>query len=216
MKYRHIIWDWNGTLLNDVDECITVANELLRRRGLPELTREKYLAYLDFPVINFYRLLGFDFQKESYKDVAHEYMDKYVLHVPKCRLQEGAREVLQQLTEAGFTHSVLSAYHQKRLEEAVNHFKLNSWFIKLIGLDDYYAHSKLEYGKKWINELEYSPEEIVFIGDTRHDYDVAQELGVDCILLSCGHQSPERLKDCGSELFDSLRDVQTYLLQRSG
>jgi len=211
-QYKHIIWDWNGTLLDDVEQCIDVVNEMLKVRGLPVLSRQRYRAHLDFPVIDFYRFLGFDFEAESYKAMANEYIEKYVRRVPRCRLRTGAEAILASLTQAGYTHSVLSAYHQQRLEEAVAHFGLSRWFVRLIGLNDYYAHSKVENGRRWVRVLPYEAEKILFIGDTRHDHEVAQAMGVDCVLLSGGHQAPERLRPCGVRLFDTLGEIERYLL----
>jgi phosphoglycolate phosphatase len=212
--YKHIIWDWNGTLLNDVSECVQMVNQLLAARKLPVLSVERYRDEVDFPVINFYRRLGFTFETESYEEVAHEYIAGYITQVPKCRLQAGAVEVLQNLNEAGYTHSLLSAYHQQRLKEAVALFGLTKWFIKQVGLNDYYAHSKVENGKRWIQELPYPVNEVLFVGDMLHDYEVAQAMGVDCVLLTCGHQSKKKLTRCGVPMFDGLYDLKDWLLQK--
>ncbi|HEX9978007.1 MAG TPA: HAD hydrolase-like protein, partial [Acidimicrobiia bacterium] len=105
---RHVIWDWNGTLLDDVRECVAVVNFLLAARHLPPLTLEKYRDCVDFPVVNFYRQLGFIFEGETFEQVAHEYIAGYLNMVPRCSLHDGARETLDALAGAGFTHSLLS------------------------------------------------------------------------------------------------------------
>ena len=211
MRYKHIIWDWNGTLLDDVRVCLAVLNAMLTRRNLAQLTIEQYRATFDFPVIDFYRELGFDFAHETYDDVADEYIAGYTARLNQCRLQSDALAVLQKLSAAGLSHSVLSAYQQDRLEEAVELFGLAGVFIKLIGLDDYAAHSKLENGRLWIRKLHYEADRVLFVGDTLHDNDVAAAMDVDCILLTCGHQDSAKLQTCGMELFDSLNAVQDFL-----
>ncbi len=212
MKYRHIIWDWNGTLLDDVRECLAVLNELLRRRELPLLTEKQYRARFDFPVIDFYIGMGFDLVKESFDDIAHEYHAGYIQKVKECRLQPNARQVLRTFDEAGLSQSLLSAYQHERLKEAVAFFNLDVHFSKLIGMNDYYAHSKVENGKRWVKELAYNPGEILFVGDTCHDHEVAQAMGTDCILVTFGHQNRDRLSPCGVPLLDSLLDVQQFVL----
>jgi phosphoglycolate phosphatase len=212
LNYKHIIWDWNGTLLNDVHQAITAVNVLLQRRNLPELTLERYFDIFDFPVVDFYRQIGFDFTAESYEAVSHEYIDQYVSHLAQCRLQEGAAELLQSLQQAGLSQSVLSAYHQQRLEEAVNLFHLRPYFVRLVGLNDYYAHSKVENGKRWIRQLECDKRDVLFIGDTFHDHEVAREMGVACVLLTCGHMPRRRLETLGVPLFDSLTQLRPWLL----
>ena len=209
--YKHIIWDWNGTLLNDAEEAVGVVNRLLAGRGLPALTMERYYEIFDFPVIDFYRRIGFDFENETYDAMADEYIAGYVGRLAACHLQPGAREVLSALAGAGVSQSVLSAYHQRRLEEAVELFGLRHFFVRLIGLDDYYAHSKVENGRKWIAELG-DPRQVLFIGDTSHDFEVANEMGVDCVLLTTGHMPRRRLAACGVPLFDTLGQIQAWLL----
>ena len=65
-----IIWDWNGTLLDDVSICIDIMNEILGRRGLDKLTRKKYQQIFRFPVIDYYRQLGFDFKRDSFENLS--------------------------------------------------------------------------------------------------------------------------------------------------
>ena len=66
MKIKHIVWDWNGTLLNDNWLAIKAINILLKRYNLPLITLEQYLAVFTFPVIDYYKELGFDFNKTSF------------------------------------------------------------------------------------------------------------------------------------------------------
>ncbi len=207
LRYRHVIWDWNGTLLDDVEICLEVLNTLLARRGLAPIDRERYRTIFDFPVIDFYRQLGFDFQTESFETVADEYIAGYREQLSRCRLHDGAAEVVARLDKAGVSQSVLSAYHQKRLEEAVTHFGLSRYFIKLVGLGDYYAHSKIEAGQRWIKELHHNKNDILLIGDTVHDAEVADSLGIRCVLLSCGHQKHVRLESCGVSLYNSFTEL---------
>jgi phosphoglycolate phosphatase len=211
-KYSHIIWDWNGTLLDDAGDCVDVVNTLLAERNLPPLTLEKYRDGVDFPVINFYRQLGFTFQNESFEDVAHIYIERYLAKIPQCSLQAGAAEILDQLTAAGFSHSLLSAYQQKLLKEAVGFFGLTDHFIAMIGLDDIYARGKLENGKRWIKKLHVPPAQVIFVGDMLHDFEVAHAMNVDCVLLTTGHQSKARLAACGVPMFDSLTALADWLI----
>ena len=212
MNYEHIIWDWNGTLLNDIAECTAVVSNLMQKHGLGQLTIERYRRETCFPVINFYIELGFDFDKLSFEDMAKDYTSQYIGKLPDMKLHEGSSDILQTLRDNGYTHSVLSAYQQQRLEEAIEHFGLTGYFEKVIGLNDYYARSKVENGKKWISELPHEPDKVLFIGDTLHDYEVAQAIGVDCVLLTCGHQDTEVLSQADCRKVGSLSEVKSWLL----
>ena len=67
-RYTHLFWDFNGTLLNDVIPDFCTANRLLERHGLPKLNSlEEYRNVFHFPVIEYYRALGYDFSKVPYE-----------------------------------------------------------------------------------------------------------------------------------------------------
>lgn len=207
--YRHVIWDWNGTLLDDLDLCIDVMNGLLQRRGLPLMDRARYHAVFDFPVRAYYERLGFDFRRDSFEELSVEFIAGYETRRRESRLQPGAPEVLAALQRAGVTQSVLSAYRGDTLREIVGHFGLTPYFIRLTGLDNIYAHSKTELGRAWVAELGIPGNDILMIGDTLHDLEVAEAIGVDCVLVAAGHHPAERLRQRAQQVLGGLRDLRT-------
>ena len=76
-QVRHVIWDWNGTLLDDAWLCREIMNGQLRKRGLPTLRAERYEAIFDFPVEGYYRKVGFDWKKESFEEAGTEFIVEY-------------------------------------------------------------------------------------------------------------------------------------------
>lgn len=202
--YRHVIWDWNGTLLDDLDLCIDIMNGLLRRRGLPPMDRARYHAVFGFPVRAYYERLGFDFRRDPFEELSAEFIAGYEARRHESRLQPAAREVLAALQQAGIPQSILSAYRGETLREMVGHFGLTSFFVRLTGLDNIYAHSKTELGRAWVAELGLPGNDILMIGDTLHDLEVAETLGIDCVLVAAGHHPAERLRPQTSRVVDSL------------
>jgi phosphoglycolate phosphatase len=207
MKYKHIIWDWNGTLLDDAWLCVEILNSMLSKRKMKTTTLEQYQIDFDFPVFNYYIKLGFDFSKEPFDDVAREYIRVYQSQYRRCSLRQGVADIIKTLKEKGFSQSVLSASQESSLVKAVEAYELNKFFENISGLDDYYAHSKIDAGKKLLKNLDLNQGEILLIGDTTHDYEVACELGADCVLLPAGHQSRERLVRAGAKVCDSLNQA---------
>ncbi len=193
-KYRHIIWDWNGTLLDDSAICVSILNEMLTRRGMPAVSIEEYRRDFDFPVMDYYRRLGFDFAKESYDAIAREFIEAYDARRFSCPLQKDAKEVVGAIARMGLKQSILSAYQQPRLEEVVEYFGLREYFTVLSGLSDDYAHSKVASGRRLPQRLGCKPSELLLIGDTTHDHEVAVAMGADCILIVSGHQDRDRLE----------------------
>lgn len=209
--YQHVIWDWNGTLFNDVHLCSAIMNGLLEPRNLPPLTVERYRAVFDFPVIEYYRTLGFDFDRDPFEVVGTEFIERYERRKYDAELYPGARAVLEALQAAGHTQSVLSAYKKDTLQHLVGHFGLTGYFNDLVGLDNHYAAGKLEQGLSWMRGLDLDPSGVVLVGDTQHDHDVARGMGVACILLDGGHQARNRLEGRGVPVLDSIRDLPGYL-----
>lgn len=205
--YRHIIWDWNGTLLDDLDYCIAIMNGILRRRGLREMDRTTYHAVFDFPVRVYYERLGFDPAKDTFHDLSVEFISGYDAHRWDCALHGAVGPTLAAVRSAGATQSILSAYRDATLKEIVGHFGLTQHFSHLAGLDDIYAHSKSELGRKQVAALGIPPRDIVLIGDTVHDLEVARELGVDCVLVAAGHHPAEKLRRHHDRVLDSLTEL---------
>lgn len=78
MKYKYIVWDWNGTLLDDLDVCLKSINTILEKYKLPKLKSVKeYREKFVFPVINYYKAIGLDFSKYTFKIVGKEFIDIY-------------------------------------------------------------------------------------------------------------------------------------------
>lgn len=214
--YKHVIWDWNGTLWDDAVLCTEINNNMLRRRNLPLITVDDYRHKLVFPISDYYSRIGFDCEAESYEALAREYIGEYERLRFDCPLRTEAISLLDHLRERGIPQSVLSAYEQVALEEALNYYDLTGYFTDIIGLNDIYAEGKVANGLKYIDQLSISPGDVLFIGDTIHDFEVAQAMGVDCVLVAGGHNSKERLESCGVPVFDSLRDVRKHISEFIG
>lgn len=211
MKIKHIIWDWNGTLLDDLWLSIKAINIVLNRYQLPEIHEEKYLEIFTFPVIDYYERLGFDFEKQPFTVVGTEFIEEYTKRQLKPGLHHGARELMTCLKQNGITQSLLSAARQQMLDTLISHHQLDEFFIKVIGQDDHYAHGKTEAGKLWVDSLDVRPHEVLFIGDTLHDLDVAKAIGADCALIAGGHTSYRRLKESTAFVFKDISELRSWL-----
>lgn len=202
-----VIWDWNGTLLNDIDLCIKSINSLLNDRNLPEIDINTYKEIFSFPVKEYYRTLGFDFEKEDFSIPAHQFIDLYNEGFNCCSIQNNSVEVLTLFKEKGVRQFVLSAMEHEMLEKTLKSTGISTFFEGIAGLQDHYAVSKIEQGLKLIHDYHIEIEKTWLIGDTIHDFEVAKELGVKCILIADGHQSTKRLKLTGGIVIGSLQEL---------
>jgi phosphoglycolate phosphatase len=212
MKYKHIIWDWNGTLIDDAWLCVEILNNILKKRGLNAITIDDYREHFTFPVRDYYIKLGFDFSVEPFEVCGMEFIHDFKKRKFEASLYIQMKLILDKLTKIGVSHSVLSAQNQTLLDETVAHYQLQDKFEGVNGLDNHYAHSKVNIGKSWIETLSYDHNEVIMIGDTVHDYEVAQAMGTDCILISSGHNSRERLENTGVLVLDSPLEITEVLM----
>jgi phosphoglycolate phosphatase len=212
-KYKHVIWDWNGTMLNDVELCVDIGNNLFRKKNIPLITVEKYKSIFTIPVKDYYVNAGFDFSEESFEVVGKEWMDEYEERKYECSLHESLISVMQKFNKNGIQQSVLSAYKQDNLNEMMKYFDLDKYLDHVVGLDNIYAASKVHLGKKLISLLGNGHGETLMIGDTTHDYDVAKEMGADCILISSGHQTYDKLSKTDAIVLNTLHDLKAILFE---
>ena len=206
-KYKHIIWDWNGTLINDVWLVVEIMNKMLKKRNMPEIDSKQYKEIFNFPVTKYYLKLGFDFSRESFEKLTVEFISEYYQRFNECKLFDEVEEVLKKIRDMGISQSILSASKEDVLIEKIKYYGIDKYFCRIIGLDNHYAESKVERGKKWIAELNLNPQDVLLIGDTTHDYDVSKYMGSDCLLIANGHYSYERLAKPGVNVIDTSKEM---------
>ena len=202
-----ILWDFNGTILDDVEVCIRIENEMLKNHGYAPFDKEKYLEIFQFPVMNYYASLGVDFNHYSYDEICVDFYKGYDEHFPECTLTPGFEEKIQELSKKGYHHVIVSASSQEALERQCASLGITKYFDELIGLKDGYAHSKVDRAQEWMRQQS-KDESYWMIGDSEHDKEVADTLGVPCVLVATGHASKRRLKATGAKVIDTLFDLE--------
>lgn len=209
--YSHIIWDFNGTLLDDVSAGIRSINTLLNRRGMrPIASAEEYRELFRFPIIDYYRSLGFDFDKEPYERLAVEWVAEYRREADRAALQPDAAELLTYIKEENYRQILLSATELHMLRRQTDALGITDAFHEILGLDNIHAASKIELALTW-KERE-QPHRMLLVGDTDHDAETARALGADCVLIAIGHQSEKRLQSCGAlAVVPSVKALYPYI-----
>ena len=210
-KYKHIIWDWNGTLINDAWLFVELMNQELETRNLPLISVSDYRAKFTFPVKKYYENLGFNFEKEDFEKVGLAFINKFKKRNKEPDLYENAYEVLKKIHTLGINQSIVSAQENNLLNETVRFYKLNNFFKHVAGIGHYYADDKISLAKNIRKKISCDNEEILVIGDSVHDYEVAKSLGVDCILFSNGHYSKKRLLMCRCDIIDNHLELLNYI-----
>lgn len=212
MKTTTVLWDWNGTLMNDVPLCWELLNHQLKRHGYaPVGDLDAYRRVFRFPIEQYYQDAGFDFSRHPYAQLAQEYAVLYASRCESCPLQPQAEDTLRALRDAGVHQLILSASEQSALEKQVAFYGLTKYFDTLLGLSNVYARSKVDAGLSWLKESGASPSSVVMVGDSVHDFEVAQALGVRPILYAGGHQPADVLAATGAPVVNGLDQIFSYL-----
>lgn len=209
MKYDYVIWDWNGTLFNDLDASIKSLNKTVGHIIGREIEKKEYLEKLCFPIRDFYIKLGIDFEKYNFEELSINYNKMFLVESMKCPLQQGSKEMLQYISALGMKQAIISASEKSMLVERLVHFDIDRYFVDIVAMEDYFAESKIEKAKNWRKDK--LDKTMIMIGDTVHDYKVAQSINIDCVLLSKGHASKERLLATKQKVIDNVADFKEII-----
>lgn len=190
-----VIWDWNGTLLDDTISAVDALNIMLEKRSLKSVSLEFYKSRFRFPAREFYKEIGITVPDSEWDDLAKEYHDTYAKI--RSSLAVDAREALEIVASAGIRQTIASAMRQDLLDAGVSRFGIRSYFADVRGSDNLDGAGKVATVRALVeSEIRAAGGEAVrflMIGDSIHDKEVADALGLECVLCACGGHSAERL-----------------------
>lgn len=192
MSVKCVIWDWNGTLLDDTAAALNAFNRQLIERKLPPITLDFYRNNFSFPVKSFYTQCGIELEREDWDRLAKEYHSAYAEEAKA--LNRDSRSALEALKSRGIRQYVLSALRQDLLDRAMEEYALGGYFDAVRGVDNLDGASKLERARELVIEIGEKSEDILFIGDALHDAEVAAAVGAKCLLTATGGHDEWRLR----------------------
>ncbi|NLB69321.1 MAG: HAD family hydrolase [Lentisphaerae bacterium] len=205
----YIVWDWNGTLQDDVQAAVNGINMLLQQRNMPFVSVKQHREKFTFPVSDYYRELGFKLEDENWDEMAHQFIDAFA-NDPSIRLFSGTVPTLTHFKKQGIEMSILSACREDVLEDALDRNGIRSFFKSVKGQSNASAESKKMLAVELFNDLNVDTENVWIVGDTTHDKEVADEVGCNCILVTSGYQSYSRLIQCNCPVIESVADVPSF------
>jgi phosphoglycolate phosphatase len=212
-KIKAVIWDWNGTLFDDVAHSVKCINKMLMLRELPTLTVNEYLHVFTFPVAEYYKAIGFDFTMEAWEDVALEFMNHYWEGMNDVPLFADTEWCLAFLQSKGVKQFIVSAMEHDNLVALVERKGIAGYFKRVAGIHNHFAEGKKHLAAGLLMSENLNPDEVVWIGDTVHDYEVALEVNVSSRLVLTGHQHQRILAGTGAPFYASLTEcVKSFAL----
>lgn len=206
MKFKNILWDWNGTLMDDVGVSLNAVNIMLEKRGLPTITLEQYYEYIDTPIIKFYRHC-FVMENENEDALLNEFQLNYAALAESLPVDSLTYDTVFAFRKLGVRQFVVSSCEEKLLLSWLEKYGVFNMIEGVTGAGNLYAESKIDRAKALMASYGLCPSETVFIGDTLHDYETAQALGVECMLVTYGHGAPSENKKTACVTADSLDET---------
>ena len=209
MKY--ILWDWNGTLLDDTQAALDTLNLMLAERGAKPIGMDFYRDNFAFPVRPFYERIGMVLENEDWDALAREYHDLYAQQPKKLNAETFA--ALEMVRAAGVRQSIISALRQDLLDRTTADYGVAPYMECIYGVDNLDGASKLDRALELMTAITANaptgePPDVVMIGDALHDKEVADALGVRCVLCAQGSHAGWRLAEVaptGATLVESVR-----------
>ena len=202
-----IIWDWNGTILNDTGLTVEVMNRLLTKYGYPTIPLSKYADEFSLPLKDYYDRIGVDTSEPFFSNFLTEYAEEFYRRQHECDLHDHVTDIFDAFQQRGLKQCILSASFQDGLDRVIDHFQIRHYFESVKGLDHHYSTSKVENGHQMMKDHQLAPSTVLMIGDTLHDLEVAEALGIDCVLVSHGHQSFANLSTHHVKVLESLEAI---------
>lgn len=211
MKYKNIVWDYNGTIVDDAKLAVDAENIVLQSYNKPPITLEYYLKECKMPILNFYKKI-FDFEYYDFKEIADRFFFQYDRLSETANVFPEVRRMIAKFSEKGCRQGVVSGFETARLTLSLKKFGLEKYFCFLSGSDDIECGDKSSRAVEVLKQYDFSPKETLFIGDMYHDYETARKVGADCVLIAKGHQGGDVLRACNVTVIDSAEELENMLL----
>ncbi|MAV58604.1 MAG: hypothetical protein CMG07_01465 [Candidatus Marinimicrobia bacterium] len=210
-NYDHIIWDWNGTLLDDLNLSLESLNYILKKRNKNLVDQTFHEQNFCFPIKDYYRKLNLNLNSKSFELICNDFNKHYKESILNTKLRNDVLIILNQIKKLNIDQSILSALEHKKLNKMINYYKIDHFFKYVHGVNNDEANGKITEAKNLISLINVNRKKILLVGDTNHDSEVAEVLGIDCILIYSGHQSVKILQKSNRKIIKNLKELFKYL-----
>ena len=201
----HVVWDWNGTLLDDLHVVIEAANESLSQFGLGPIDEDDYRDHFTRPVRAFYdSLFGRPITDDEWEALNDTFHEEYYARVAAASLTSDANRAMDSVEGRGWTQSLLSMSPQEWLEHVVDRFGLRPRFAGIRGLRGPTGGLKAAHLRDHLADLGVEPERSVIIGDTPDDAAAAKAVGAGVVLYHGGSHHLPTLEEVGAPIAHTL------------
>ncbi|MCP3801725.1 HAD family hydrolase [Allokutzneria sp. A3M-2-11 16] len=209
LSAKHIVWDWNGTLLDDNNAVLAAVNDVCTGFGRQALTLDEWRGLFSRPLLQCYeRVLDRSLSTEDWARIDRLYHDRYELLLHTCGLAAGVPELLHAWRDAGRSQSLLSMWFHDRLVPLITEMGLVDLFQRVDGLrTEVGGDSKADHLAHHLQAQQLDPADVVLIGDVVDDAFAAQQVGARCVLVTTGVMGRAALEATGVPVADSIPEA---------
>jgi phosphoglycolate phosphatase-like HAD superfamily hydrolase len=209
---KHLVWDWNGTLLDDLKLVVDATNVCLATVGGPMITAEEHRRDFRRPILDYYaHVLERPIDEVEFQLLDDAFHDAYRLGLAHVRL---APDALEAMGRWEGTQSLLSMFFHDELLVEVERHGLGARLVRVDGLPGTVGgHRKATYLAAHLEALAVDPATVVLIGDSVDDGDAALAVGAGCVLYAGGFTDTSLLKATGLPVASSLTEAVTMAAQ---
>lgn len=205
---KHIIWDWNGTLLNDLPVIIEAVNHTVARVGLPQISLDDYRNHYTRPVKRFYdRIAGREIGHDDWVLIDRLFHEQYQARVAEAELAPGARAALAKIDLGPHDQSLLSMAPEAELRAALSLFDVARYFRVAQGNSGPPGGFKTEHLADHLTLIDADPSIVTMIGDTVDDGHAAIDNGINGVLYDDGSHHRADLEAVGLPIADSIAEA---------
>ncbi len=205
-RFDCVIWDWNGTLINDVHIACGAVNDILNDLGRPLIEMSDYYHYMRDGMDHYYDYLFYP-DKAPFDKLVVWFSKYYDIRVRTASLHEGTADVLETLQKMGIKQAIVSSSHKDKVRRDAAAFGIDGFFDEMLGADDLLIGSKTERARLYLEKNGIFPERTLVVGDMTHDRDTAEGIGAEYVVIPKGHQTKALLESKGVNLISDIKDV---------
>ncbi|MFF5175325.1 HAD family hydrolase [Micromonospora sp. NPDC000089] len=200
---HHLVWDWNGTLLDDLDLVVRATNVAFASAGGPTVDADEHRVRFRRPIADYYaEMLGRAVDDEAFGRLDRIFHDAYRAGLTSCAL---AADATTAIAAWPGSQSLLSMWFHDELVPTVHTYGLTDHFTRIDGLRAAVGGGpKAEWLAKHLAELGLAGHQVVLIGDSADDADAARSVGAACVLYTGGLSDPARLRRTEHPTADTL------------
>ncbi len=209
-RFDCVIWDWNGTLINDAHIACAAVNDILCDLGRKNIDMDDYYHLMRDGMDHYYDYLFYP-EKAPFDRLVVWFSKYYDERIKNASLHEGTVNVLKTLRDMGIVQAVVSSSHKEKVRRDTCAFGIDSYFDEVLGADDLMIGSKTERARLYLERKGISPERTLFVGDMTHDRDTAAGVGAEYVVIPKGHQNRALLESKGVKLITDITDVIEYV-----